>query len=81
MARKKPRRKAKKTSRKPRVNVIVDGNWKDMCKSKSNEKRDGVSFGLFLVIIAAIFYYGFRWEYALGAFGLMIILGSLFKKK
>jgi len=77
MVRKKIR---KKSTRKPKVNITVDGNWDKMNACKGND-RDGIFFGLFLIMVAALFYYGFQWELALGAFGVFIVFSSLFKKK
>ena len=74
------KRTAKQATKKPRVNVIVDGDWNTSTKCPV-QTNGGICFGLFLIAIAAIFYMGFQWEYALGAFGLFIILSSIMKKK
>jgi len=74
------KKKTRKIARKPKVNITVDGNWDEMHQCGGSDK-DGIFFGLFLIMIAAIFYYGFQWELALAAFGVFVIISSLFKKK
>jgi hypothetical protein len=82
VARKKVR-KTKRKARKKSVKIEYDEpNWKKMCTSCDTSKKwDGVGFGLFLLAIAALFYYNmFQWELVLGAFAILIIISSLLKK-